>query len=87
MASGSMSCACLESALSWRGRQSYLRNGVGKKRTTWSVPVALQGHDNLSNQPQPAGLGADPIPDVSLWGNMSRLTSVWNLCLSEYILF
>lgn len=47
-----------------------------KNRTKPSVLAVLQGHDNLSNQPQPAGLGADPIPDVSLWGNMSRLTSV-----------
>jgi hypothetical protein len=47
-----------------------------ENRTKLIVLAALQGHDNLSNQPQPAGLGVDPIPDVSLWGNMSRLTSV-----------
>lgn len=91
VASDSLSCACLDSALSWKGRQYNLLNGIGKKkknrRTLESVLAVLQDRDKLTRQPQPAGLGADPIPDVSLWGNVSRLTSLCKLSLLEDSLF
>lgn len=46
-----------------------------RKLNQASVRAALQDHDHhLSKHPGQLARGPDPIPEVSLWGNMSRLS-------------